>query len=145
LLPSSYYYGIWHARDKLFFEDANMDDRRITEQAYSSIKEFQTANLKSNHMNCNNNSGTNRSRRHPQTTHHRSSQQNSKWRKPRDGRIKANSDANLSISGSWGLGGIFRDEEGQILATTTWKISGFNDPSTVEACALYFTMRLAIE
>jgi hypothetical protein len=43
------------------------------------------------------------------------------------------------------LEGFFATTKGQILASATWKISGFNDPSTVEACALYFTMRLAIE
>jgi hypothetical protein len=46
---------------------------------------------------------------------------------------------------SWGLGAIFRDEEGQVVASATWERSGFNDPATAEAFALYLTMRLAAE
>jgi hypothetical protein len=96
-------------------------------------------------MNGNNNPSSTRSSRRTQNTQHRSNQHNSKWRKPSNGRIKANSDANLSIDGSWGLGAIFRDEEGLVLASATWKIPGFNDPSTAEMCALYFTVKLAID
>jgi hypothetical protein len=138
-------YGIWYARDKLVFENTDIDDNRIIAQAYSSIKEYQIANKKSSSMERDNNTSISRSRRHIQNQHHRSNQRNSKWRKPRAGRIKANCDANLSISGSWGLGAIFRDEEGQILASATWQIPGINDPSTAEASALYLTMKLAID
>jgi hypothetical protein len=31
------------------------------------------------------------------------------------------------------------------LASATWEIPGFNDPATAEACALYFTTKLAVE
>jgi hypothetical protein len=59
--------------------------------------------------------------------------------------IKANSDANLSIEGWWGLGAIFHDDSGEILASATWRVPGFYDPSTAEACALYHTMLMATE
>jgi hypothetical protein len=71
--------------------------------------------------------------------------QQTKWRKPSSRVIKANSDANLSFDGWWGLGAIFRDDSGEILASATWRVPGFNDPTTAEACALYLTTLLAID
>jgi hypothetical protein len=138
-------YGIWYARNKLVFENIDINDKRIIEQAYSSIKDYQSANQISNTTVRNNTSSSTRSRGHTHIQHLRSTQRNSKWRKPRAGRIKANCDANLSINGSWGLGAIFRDEEDQILASATWKTPGIHDPSTAEASALYLTMKLAID
>ncbi|MCI34069.1 hypothetical protein A2U01_0055287 [Trifolium medium] len=44
-----------------------------------------------------------------------------------------------------GSGSHFRDDEGQILASATWLIVGFNDPLTAEAYALYLTTLLAID
>jgi hypothetical protein len=75
---------------------------------------------------------------------HRNSQQ-VKWRKPSTGVIKANCDANLTVEGWCGLGAVFRDDSGEILASATWLLPGLNDPATVEACALYNTVLLAID
>jgi hypothetical protein len=61
-------------------------------------------------------------------------QLNQKWKKPSTGIIKANCDANLSIDGSWSLGAIFRDEEGQVMASATWVRSGFTTRLAVECC-----------
>jgi hypothetical protein len=140
-------YGIWQARNKLVFEGTDMEDKRIGEQAYSSVNEFQIANFKTNQREDNNNYSNQSTNRRTRThaSHHRRNKQNPKWRKPSNGRIKANSDANLSVDGSWGLGAIFRDDEGQILASATWKLPGFADPSTAEACTLYFTARLTVD
>jgi hypothetical protein len=113
-----------------------MEDKAIIDQAYSSIKDYQRIN--SHKLDINNNRST--------SSNNRSSYNNTtKWSKPRAGRIKANSDANLSIDGWWGLGAIFRDDSGDILASATWRVPGINDPSMAEACALFFTVLLAID
>jgi hypothetical protein len=35
------------------------------------------------------------------------------------------------------LGAAYRDDEGQILAATTWQTLGFGDPITAEAMTIY--------
>jgi hypothetical protein len=133
-------YGIWWARNKLVFENYDMEDKAIIDHAYSSVRDYQRMNKRELYKPNN----TNQRSSNNNTRNHRNNHQ-SKWRKPSSGVIKANSDANLSIDGWWGLGAILRDELGEILASATWRIPGFNDPTTAEACALYFTTILAIE
>jgi hypothetical protein len=122
------------------FVDYDMDDKAIIDHAYSSVRDYQRMN-KQEHYNPNNNQQRTRNNN---IRNHRNNQ-NTKWRKPSTGVIKANSDANPSIDGWWGLGAIFRDASGEILASATWRVPGFNDPTTAEACALYYTTILAIE
>jgi hypothetical protein len=148
---SAIIYGIWFARNKLVFDNIDTDDKEIIEKALTSTMDYQKANLNPTKQEYGNNNKqnynynhNNRYSRSNQQAHHRSAQ-NNKWKKPSNGKIKANCDANLSNEGSWGLGAIFRDEEGQILASATWEIPGFNDPTTAEACALYFSTRLALD
>jgi hypothetical protein len=129
----------------MVFENLELEDRLIIDMATTAIQDYQKANmqnkdydngdLRNNNNHDNTRRPTNRSNNHL----------HQKWKKPRTGIIKANCDANLSIDGSWGLGAIYRDEEGQVVASATWVRSGFNDPATAEACALYLTMRLAAE
>jgi hypothetical protein len=136
---SAIIYGIWWARNKLIFDNYDMEDKAIIDQASSSIKDYQRMNNHGLHKQ----DITNK-----HSTSYKSRSRNNKaakWSKPRVGRIKANSDANLSIDGWWGLGAIFRDESGDILASATWRVPGINDPSTAEACALFFTVLLAID
>jgi hypothetical protein len=52
---------------------------------------------------------------------------------------------NLSIDGRWGLRAVYRDSEGAILAAATWLVPGSNDPTLVEAYALYKAILLAID
>jgi hypothetical protein len=136
---SAIIYGIWWARNKLVFDNYDMEDKAIIDQAYSSIKDYQQMNnhelYKKDIINKRSSNYNNRYRNNKPL----------KWSKPRVGRIKANSDANLSIEGWWGLGAIFRDDSGDILASATWRVPGLNDPSTTEACALFFTVLLAID
>ncbi|GAU22556.1 hypothetical protein TSUD_93240 [Trifolium subterraneum] len=47
--------------------------------------------------------------------------------------------------GRWGLGAMFRNDEGQILVAATWKVFGFHDSEIVEACAIYHSVWLAAE
>ncbi|MCI42061.1 hypothetical protein A2U01_0063296, partial [Trifolium medium] len=49
------------------------------------------------------------------------------------------------MNGRWGLGAIFHDEMGLILAAATWETAGDSNPLHAEAQALYNTMRLAAE
>ncbi|MCI22563.1 hypothetical protein A2U01_0043739, partial [Trifolium medium] len=68
-----------------------------------------------------------------------------KWKRPNPDTIKANSDANLAEEGRWGLGAVYRDSNGEILAAATWDTSGAMDPTMAEAKALYNTMSLAAD
>jgi len=34
--------------------------------------------------------------------------------------VKANNDTCLKIEGSWGLGSVIRDEDGNVMASATW-------------------------
>ncbi|MCI54155.1 hypothetical protein A2U01_0075403, partial [Trifolium medium] len=62
-----------------------------------------------------------------------------------NGFIKINSDANLSKIGRWSLGAACRDVDGNLLASATWELPGFDDPATAESCALYHAVRFAVE
>jgi hypothetical protein len=46
-------------------------------------------------------------------------------------------DANLAHSGTWRLGAIYRDRNREVLASATWRMQSFEDPTMVEAMALY--------
>lgn len=67
------------------------------------------------------------------------------WVKPSSDMVKANSDANLQVSGVWGLGGIFRNELGLVMAAATWNLPGQDDAAMAEAYALLSTVRLAVD
>jgi hypothetical protein len=138
-------YGIWFARNKMVFENLELEDKLVIEMATTTIRDYQIANIQNKDYNNGehrsyNNGGDNR-----RTSNRIVQRRNQKWKKPRSGSIKANCDANLAIDGSWGLGAIFRDEEGHVVASATWVRAGFNDPTTAEAYALYLTTRLAAD
>ncbi|GAU28964.1 hypothetical protein TSUD_153800 [Trifolium subterraneum] len=129
-------YGIWYARNCQVFDNKDIDDRVIIEKALNSVLDYQMS-IKTE-----------------QTIQHSISNQNHQqanqslsncWTKPNPGMIKCNCDANLTIEGRWGLGAIFRDEDGEVLAAATWEQPGFNDPESAEACAIYQAIRLAID
>lgn len=138
-------YGLWWARNKMVFENYDIEDKVIIEKAYASVLEYQRVNLSNPNNEHTSNNNHQRSTQITRIQHKNNHSNNIKWRKPRAGVIKANSDANLTVEGCWGLGAIFRDDSSQILASATWLIPGFNDPSTTEACALYLAVKLAIE
>jgi len=46
-------------------------------------------------------------------------------------------DANLARSVTWDLGAIYRDSNREVLASATWTMRGFEDPTMAEAMALY--------
>jgi hypothetical protein len=141
-------YGIWFARNKMVFENHDLEDSFIIIMATNTIQDYQNAmtstqnNNNRDHNNYRTNNNHDNSRRN---TNRNNQHTNQKWKKPIPGIIKANCDANLPIDGSWGLGAIFRDDDGQVVASATWVRSGFNDPATAEAFALYLAMRLAAE
>jgi len=66
-----------------------------------------------------------------------------KWSKPLSPFIKANIDPNLSNPGLWGLRAIIRNEEGLVMASSTWKRQGFTDVDMAEAYGILMTMKLA--
>jgi hypothetical protein len=136
-------YEIWYARNLHVFEDRDIEDAKILEQAYTTIMDYQKATQnEASHMQ-----RDNRYRVNPKPTnnHTRAQHASHKWKKPIHGEIKGNCDANLSIEGRWGIGAMFRDREGHTLASATWQLPGFNDPNTAEACALYLMTKLAVD
>jgi hypothetical protein len=129
----------------MVFENLELEDKLVIEMATTTIRDYQIPNIQNKDYNNGehrsyNNGGDNR-----RTSNRIVQRRNQKWKKPRSGSIKANCDANLAIDGSWGLGAIFRDEEGHVVASATWVRAGFNDPTTAEAYALYLTTRLAAD
>jgi hypothetical protein len=145
---ASLIYGIWFARNLQVFENKDTDDQSILDKAYSNIMDYQRATQATythQHNQSNQQSNQSRTRAANQTQRSNKQQWNKKWRKPRQGEIKGNCDANLTIEGFWGLGAIFCDEKGQTLASATWLLPGFSDPLTAEACDLYNTTHLAAE
>lgn len=51
---------------------------------------------------------------------------NTKWKQPKKGGIKANINAILNEVGKWGVGVIFRDEEGETLVVSPIGIEGYD-------------------
>jgi ribonuclease HI len=140
-------YGIWFARNKMVFDNYDIEEKDIINKATSAIRDYQLANIidnrSTNKVSYRHNSNNSNAR--STTQNQQRDNQHAGWKKPRRGNIKANCDANLKVNGKWGLGAIFRDNEGQILASATWEVPDFNDPATAEAYALYLSMRLAVE
>jgi hypothetical protein len=133
-------YGIWFARNQMIFESTEMDDDKVINNATKCIQEFQRATQipSSESINTNYDTSSNhRPRLRPTTNKH--------WSRPNEGTIKVNCDANLSREGRWGLGAIFRDSDGEILAAATWELPGTDDATLAEACALYKVVSLAYE
>jgi hypothetical protein len=139
---ASVIHGIWLARNLLIFENQDLDDTMILDKAYTSIMDYQKANHDDpSNTRCNthysDNLRSNQPTRVQRATH--------KWKKPIQGEIKGNCDANLNVEGIWGIRAIFRDREGRTLASFTWQLPDFKDPKTAEACALYLMIKLAAE
>jgi hypothetical protein len=132
-------YGIWFARNQQAFDLNCMDNIDVINKASRCLQEFQLA-LANNHSSIPN---QHQASTNPRFNRHHST--NNKWTRPENGVIKVNSDANLSIAGSWGLGAVYRDTEGAILAAATWSVPGSNDPTLAEAYALYKAILLAID
>jgi len=59
-----------------------------------------------------------------------------------EGLIKANCDANLQVKPWLGISAIFRNHEGLVMASATWKLKGQDEATVAEALAILFTMRL---
>ncbi|GAU49376.1 hypothetical protein TSUD_177250 [Trifolium subterraneum] len=133
---ASIIYGIWYARNSQVFDNKDIDDRVVIDKALENMLEYQMS-IKPEQTIQQNLSNNNQSR-----PNHRPS---NRWTKPNQGTIKGNCDANLSVEGRWGLGVVFRDEDGEVLATATWELPGYNDPETAEACAIYHAIRLAAD
>jgi hypothetical protein len=134
----------------MVFDNYDTEDKDIINKATVAILDYQLANLNissttNKTSNSRNNNYNNNSRATNQHRQRDNQQANKRWKKPRGGNIKANCDANLKVNGKWGLGAIIRDNEGQVLASATWEMPGFNDPATAEAYALYLTTRLAVD
>lgn len=70
---------------------------------------------------------------------------NKNWRKPNSWRFKVNSDVNLSQVGTWGVGSVIRNEDGEVLAAATWTVKGFDDFTVAEVYARYKTVKFAAE
>jgi hypothetical protein len=131
---ASILYNIWHARNIKVYEDKDLLEEDIILRADRNIHEFLLATKPDD------------ASASPETLRPNlrvASTRDSSWKKPKLGFLKANSDANLKIIGSSGLGGIIRNEEGLVMVSATWKSLGSNDPLLAEGYALFKTIRLA--
>jgi hypothetical protein len=133
-------YGIWYARNLKVFEDKDIEDDRVIINATKSINEYHnaTSSEDSKAHNISHSRSTN-------LRHRRRSTTNKQWKKPNNGIIKINCDANLSREGRWGLGTIARNSDGNVIAAATWESPGIADPALAESAALYNVVRMAIE
>jgi hypothetical protein len=139
----------------MVFGNQDTEDKDIIDKATSAILDYQRANLNSpttDHTNrtnrTNNNYGNNYGSYSRNTHQHQQRanlQANQRWKKPNRGKIKANCDTNLKVNGKLGLGAIFRDDDGQVLASATWEMPDLCDPTTAEAYALYLTTRMVVD
>ncbi|GAU13112.1 hypothetical protein TSUD_174120 [Trifolium subterraneum] len=113
-------YGIWYSRNLLIFEHKEIEETSIIEIVSKWLDEYKKVNIKDLHAVNRNGSRQNNSRLHVNQTHHQKNKtKNIQWRKPTQGTIKINSDANLAIDDRWGLSAICRDAEGELLAAAT--------------------------
>ena len=67
------------------------------------------------------------------------------WCPPCEGLIKVNVDAAEAGNISWGIGAIYRDHEGEVLASATWKISCNNEARIAEGMGMRLAMSLAVD
>jgi hypothetical protein len=133
-------YGIWHARNQIFFEAKDIEDERVILSAAKSTQEYQNATSTeeiNTHNSSHSRSTNQRQRSRPTTNNH--------WNKPNEGFTKINCDANLSREGWWGLGATYRDSDGILIAVATWESPRAADPTLAEAAALYNAVRFAID
>jgi hypothetical protein len=132
--------GIWFARNQKIYELRDIEDSIIIDKANSSIQEYQHAH-NINHLSqqfLNKISTNNQQQRsHTNITN--------QWNRPSDNTIKVNSDANLSIAGKWGLGAVYRNSTGEVVAAATWEPPGGDEPTLAEACAMYNAVILAVD
>jgi hypothetical protein len=131
------------------FEDKDITKLIIITTTENSIYDFQLHNNFNDDENqaisqigCNNTNNSN-SNNNRNTNNNFSS--SNVWKKPLTDQIKRIYDANLSHDGYWGLGAIFCDEQGQLLAAATWKYPGGDDSAMAEALELYNTINLAVD
>lgn len=76
---------------------------------------------------------------------HRRQTNNRNWVRPEVNILKANTDANLRESGTWGLGAIIKNDLGMVMAAATWKRQGYDSAITAEAFSILSVMQLAID
>jgi hypothetical protein len=90
-------YNIWQARNSLVFDNHKVTEEDIINRAYRNIQDYQSANNNKDQPINKSHARNNNDRR---SSNHIITQ---KWNRPIPNIIKANSDANLSDEGRWGL------------------------------------------
>jgi hypothetical protein len=136
---------IWFARNLSIFEDKYIPEEEIIHRAETNIQEYRQAHLpaatNTNHIGVS--ASTRQSSFRSQVN--RRSNVSSHWCRPATGIFKANSDANLSVHGRWGIGAIIRNEEGLVMLAATCNVAGNQDPLTAEAYSLLSAMQISVE
>jgi len=129
-------YNIWFARNLQRFEDKDTSTEGTISIAAHLIVEFNQATSVTRQTDTRSTTNIMRS-----TCMHN----NKSWEKPNSGRFKANSNVNLSYVGTWGVGPVICNEDGEVLAAATWTVKGFDDVIVAEVYAMYKTVKFAAE
>ena len=119
-------WGLWLKRNAWVFEQKRKPVNEVVARAASIVGEYEVAN----------------------TTHNRAQNQigvKQKWEPPPSLYYKVNSDAACFEDGSYGLGGIMRDEVGDVLVATCMVVGGNNDVEIAEALAARHALTTALE
>lgn len=136
IYAASTIYNLWFARNKLIFEDKLTTEEEVIQQINKNLQEYKSCALINNKLET--------MQQHPIVSNH-SRSRTIKWKKTSLNLYEVNTDANLSQEGIWGLGAICRDSFGNVLAATTWKREGANEPTEAEAFAMYSAMEFAAQ
>jgi hypothetical protein len=129
ICAASVIYNLWYARNKLIFDNYASSIEDTMSHIRKTIQEYKTCN------NINNQSSMMQAIfKHK---HHNQSANSTRWRKPENNWYKVNIDANLTELNTWGLSAICRNDDGEVLAAATWKMTGMTDPAEAEAYGLY--------
>lgn len=65
------------------------------------------------------------------------------WKLPSPGQIKVNTDAGVRSSVRWGVGAVFRLDQGEIILVVAKELCGLHNPEIVEAIGVCWAIQIA--
>ncbi|KAL2944065.1 hypothetical protein RDABS01_032412 [Bienertia sinuspersici] len=120
-------WGIWLRRNAWVFKRRKLEIAVVIRRAMNTVSEFEFAS----------------ERRVIERDN--SSKPEQVWQTPGCGTYKVNSDAACFEDGSYGIGGIMRDHEGDVMVAMCDRTQGNGDPEVAEALAARQALSIAID